>query len=47
MREAAAKDGKTDRMQMWAGQAAKMASTEPAGDVAAKLWRDAEGLLYC
>jgi nitronate monooxygenase len=46
MREAAAKDGKTDRMQMWAGQAAKMASTEPAGDVVARLWRDAEGLLH-
>lgn len=47
MREAAAKDLTTERMQMWAGQAAKMASTEPAGDVAAKLWRDAEGLLHC
>lgn len=45
MREAAAKEGKTDRMQMWAGQAAKLASAEPAGEVASKLWRDAERLL--
>jgi len=38
MREAAAKEGKADRMQMWAGQAAKLARTEPAGVSATTLW---------
>lgn len=46
MREAAAKQGMADRMQMWAGQAAKLASTEPAADVAARLWEDARNLLH-
>jgi len=45
MREAAAKAGDADRMQMWAGQAAKMARTEPAADIAKLLWREAEKLL--
>ncbi len=41
MREAAAKEGKADRMQMWAGQAAKLGSSKPAGEIAAKIWGDA------
>jgi nitronate monooxygenase len=45
MREAAAKSGMTDRMQMWAGQAAKLASAEPAAQRAARIWKDAKNLL--
>lgn len=45
MREAATKEGRTDRMQMWAGQAAKLASTRPAGDLAANLWKAVGDLL--
>jgi nitronate monooxygenase len=45
MREEASKVGDTERMQMWAGQAAKLARSEPAGDVAIKLWKEASRLL--
>ena len=45
MREAASKAGMTDRMQMWAGQSAKMAGTEPAGEVAASLWAQVRNFL--
>ena len=45
MREAAAKSGEADRMQMWAGQSAKFARTEPAGDRTRLLWQDAKRLL--
>jgi nitronate monooxygenase len=45
MREAAAKEGKADRMQMWAGQAARLARTSPAGEVATGLWEHAVELL--
>lgn len=45
MREAAAKEGKTDRMQMWAGQAAKLARREPADVTVAALWQGATELL--
>lgn len=45
MREAAAKEGKADRMQMWAGQAARLARTEPAGRVATELWDQALTIL--
>lgn len=45
MRDAAKKTGDADRMQMWAGQAAKLARTEPAGTIAVELWRDARLLL--
>ena len=41
MRDAASKSGDADRMQMWAGQAARLASAEPAGAVAQRLWQDA------
>lgn len=45
MREAAAREGDAERMQLWAGQGASLARAEPAGEVAARLWREAEGLL--
>lgn len=45
MREEAAKAGDTERMQMWAGQAARLARAEPAADLAPQLWDDALKLL--
>ena len=45
MREDAIKSGDTERMQMWAGQAAKFAQTRPAGDIARELWAGASRLL--
>jgi nitronate monooxygenase len=45
MREAASKAGDAERMQMWAGQAAKMARAEPAGALAQQLWENASELL--
>jgi nitronate monooxygenase len=45
MRDAAAKEGKADRMQMWAGQAAKLGRSAPAAEVAAELWEQATDLL--
>jgi nitronate monooxygenase len=41
MREAAQKAGDADRMQLWAGQSAKLATAEPAGTIARQLWEDA------
>jgi nitronate monooxygenase len=45
MREAAAKEGKADRMQMWAGQSAKLGRSAPAAEVAAELWEQSTDLL--
>lgn len=45
MREAASKVGDAEKMQMWAGQSAKLARTEPAGDVALMLWERTLNLL--
>lgn len=45
MREDAARAGDAERMQMWAGQAAKLASTEPAGVVTRRLWDEALRLI--
>ncbi|HVV17463.1 MAG TPA: nitronate monooxygenase [Polyangia bacterium] len=45
MRAQAREDGHADRIQAWAGQSAALARTEPAADAAARLWRDARGLL--
>jgi nitronate monooxygenase len=45
MREAAAKEGKTDRMQMWAGQSAKLAMVGSAAEVTTKLWSATKELL--
>lgn len=45
MREEAAKAGDTERMQMWAGQAARFAQAKPAGAVAQELWEEASRML--
>jgi len=45
MREAALKAGDADRMQMWAGQAARLARTERASEIATDLWEQAKNLL--
>ena len=45
MRQEALKGGDADRIQMWAGQAAKFARAEPAGTIAQHLWEDASRLL--
>jgi len=42
MREEAQKTGDGERMQMWAGQAAKLARAEPAGEFARRLWEEAK-----
>lgn len=45
MRLAAQKAGDVQRMQAWAGQSAALARAEPAGEVTARLWREAQALL--
>ncbi|HEY2136380.1 MAG TPA: nitronate monooxygenase, partial [Xanthobacteraceae bacterium] len=45
MRAAAQKAGDVHRMQVWAGQSAALARAEPAAEVLARTWRDAQGLL--
>jgi nitronate monooxygenase len=45
MREDAIKNGDSDRMQMWSGQAARFAQAAPAGEIAKQLWADAARLL--
>ena len=45
MRKAAQKTEDSDRMQLWAGQSAKLARDEPAGTIAQQLWEDASRLL--
>jgi nitronate monooxygenase len=45
MRAQAQQDGDVERMQAWAGQAARLAREEPAAQVVARLWRDALLLL--
>ena len=45
MRETAANERKADRMQMWAGQAAKLARIAPAREVATELWEKALDIL--
>jgi len=47
MREAAQKAGDADRMQLWAGQSAKLARNEPAGTICQQLWEEASRLLLC
>lgn len=47
MRDAARKAGDAERMQMWAGQSAKLASTEPAGEIVRQLWDGTQRLLGC
>jgi nitronate monooxygenase len=45
MRDAATKKGEIDTMQAWAGQAARLATTEPAADLVRRLWNEAQALL--
>ena len=45
MRDAAAKAGDADRMQIWAGQSASLARHEPAGVLCRRWWEDASQLL--
>ena len=45
MRESALKDADASRMQMWAGQSAKLAQDRPAGAVCTDLWAEASRLL--
>ncbi len=45
MRDQAVKAGDIDRMQAWGGQAARLASTEPASDLVRRLWAESEALL--
>jgi nitronate monooxygenase len=45
MREAGQKAHDVHRMQPWAGQSAALARAEPAGDVVALMWQEAEALL--
>ncbi len=45
MREEARKSGNVERMQMWAGQSAKLARAEPAGEIVRDLWDQSRRLL--
>jgi nitronate monooxygenase len=45
MREAAQKAGDAERMQLWAGQSAKLAQDQPAGILCEQLWQEASRLL--
>lgn len=45
MRDEAQKVGDSDRMQLWAGQSAKLAKDQPAATVCQSLWEDASRLL--
>ncbi len=45
MRDSARKAGDAERMQMWAGQSAKLARAEPAGEIVRQVWDGAVRLL--
>lgn len=45
MRDAGTRAGEIDRMQAWAGQAARLAPTEPAGAYVRRLWDEARTIL--
>lgn len=45
VRAAAEKAGNVAAMQMWAGQAARLAPAEPAGELTTRLWTEARTLL--
>lgn len=45
MRDAGTKAGDIDRMQAWGGQAARLASAEPAADLVQRLWAEAQALM--
>jgi len=45
MRRAGAESNNVERMQAWAGQAARLARVEPAGDIVTRVWSEAQALL--
>jgi nitronate monooxygenase len=45
MRVSAVREGDVDRMQAWAGQSASLARAEPAEELTARMWEDAQKLL--
>ncbi len=45
MRSAAVKNGDIDRMQAWAGQSAALARAEPAAQLVARLWTEAQSIV--
>jgi nitronate monooxygenase len=45
MREDANKTGDPERMQMWSGQAARLAQARPAEEIVQELWSEASQLL--
>jgi len=45
MREQSVKTNDIDRMQAWAGQAARLAPVEPAADYLSRIWKEAEEIL--
>lgn len=45
MREAGQKAGDAERMQLWAGQSAKLAPNRPAGEVCEELWERARQMV--
>jgi nitronate monooxygenase len=45
MRDTAKKTGDVERMQMWAGQSAKLARAESAGEIVHQLWDGSVRLL--
>jgi nitronate monooxygenase len=46
MRDAAVKANDVNRMQAWAGQSARLARAEPAGEVVRRLWQETQALLH-
>jgi nitronate monooxygenase len=45
MRVEAQQTGDVDHMVAWAGQSARLARPEPAGEIVARLWREGRALL--
>jgi nitronate monooxygenase len=45
MREEAKRSGNAERMQMWAGQSAKLARSQPAREIVRQLWNGSRRLL--
>jgi nitronate monooxygenase len=45
MRRAAGEAGDVERMQAWAGQSAALARVEPAGELAKRLWDEAQRII--
>ncbi|MGD9802678.1 MAG: NAD(P)H-dependent flavin oxidoreductase [Hyphomicrobiaceae bacterium] len=45
MRQQGTQQNDADRMQLWAGQAARLAPAEPAGDYIRRVWEEAKALL--